>query len=340
MIQKFTEKKAELILGGNVRLPKGFDVGVRVSRSTAGPGAGNPSVVFAFGGCRVKKTISYDDGEFDLVERDKRLSLYRGGSPFLDDVRIQPVAFHCPEQAFFNLDQRCIYHCVYCNSPFLGRDTWKDLNDDKILADIASMPGVVCAVALTSGVFGSVGETVGRMVSCIRKIRAAYPDMPVGVEPYVDDRKQIDSLREAGATEIKINCEAATSEVFSKVCPDLDYGNIFKMLAYAVEVFGKGHVASNLIYGFGEDNADVIARMEMLAKMGVAPGLRALKINPCNRRRIEDAVGTVEPNTPERVLSLAKEQKRIMAEYGIDTRTFRTMCFECTCCDIVPFRDI
>ena len=90
----------------------------------------------------------------------------------------------------------------------------------------------------------------------------------------------------------------------------------------------------------GESDDDVIGRMEMLAYMGVAPGLRALKINGDNRARIEAVTGPLEPNTPERVLRLASEQKRIMSENGLDANSFRTMCFECTCCDVVPFRDL
>jgi len=37
---------------------------------------------------------------------------------------------------------------------------------------------------------------------------------------------------------------------------------------------------------------------------------------------------------------LAKMQKKKLLEYGLDTRDCRTMCLECTCCDLVPFRDL
>ena len=331
--------KAEFILGGGVRLPEGFDVGVRISRSTAGPGAGNAGVVFRFGGCRVKKSVSYTEGEFELRRNDDGLALYRDGTLFVDGVTIQPVAFHCPEQAFFNLDQRCMFRCVYCNSPFLGKDTFKGHDEEGIIRSISSMPDKIRSVALTSGVVDSVNATVDRMASCVRAIHDAFPEKTIGVEPYVTERRQIDRLREAGAGEIKINCEAATKEIFERVCPDLDYDKIFEMLAHAVEIFGRGKVASNLIFGFGETDEEVISRMEMLAHMGVAPGLRALKIGPSNRVRIEDATGQLEPNDADRLIRLAEEQKRIMSENGLDTRTFETMCFECACCDLVPFRD-
>ena len=96
--------KAELISGGAVSVPKGYRFPVRLSRSTAGPGAGNRSVVFSFNGMRVKKSVS-DDGEFCFDPEMNVIS--RDGGIVAMDVSIVPVAFHCPEQAFFNLDQRC-----------------------------------------------------------------------------------------------------------------------------------------------------------------------------------------------------------------------------------------
>ena len=51
-------------------------------------------------------------------------------------------------------------------------------------------------------------------------------------------------------------------------------------------------------------------------------------------------MGYVAPNTPERLVDLAKKQKSIFGNYGISPKTFDTMCFRCTCCDIVPFIDL
>jgi len=335
-------KKAELILGGPVKLPKDYKVPVRISRSTAGPGAGSRSIVFTFNGLRVKKAISYDEGDFELHSDRGTLFITKKGKPFLYEVNIQPVVFHCPEQAFFNLDQRCIFNCIFCASPLLDKNITKDLTDEKIVEMIkeALETQKIKSIALTSGVVGSTQKTVDRFVSCIKKLRAAFPDMPIGVEPYVDSTEQIDSLHDAGATEIKINCETARKDIFEKTCPELDYDNIFKMLEYAVSVFGKGTVASNVIYGLGENDDDVIEVMVRLGIRGIAPGLRTLKLTSMNRDNVIKALGDIKPNTPERMIYLAKEQKEIFKKYKLDTRSFKTMCFECTCCDIVPFRDL
>lgn len=342
MEEGLIRKKCELMLGGPVRLPEGFVPPVRLSRSTAGPGAGSSSMVLAFGGMRIKKAVSREEGEFLLRDDGGRLSLLRGGEPFLDGVRIEPVVYHSPEQAFFNLDQRCMFDCVYCASPHLGVELTKGLTDAKIVAMVAGAmeSQEVKGVALTSGVRGSVRETAERFASCVRALRGAFPDVPIGVEPYVDDEAQVDAIRAAGADEIKINCEAATEAVFRRSCPGLDYGNVFRMLEHAVGAFGRGRVASNVIYGLGETDAEVEAVLERLASMGVAPGLRALKVSPSNEARIAAALGDVGRNTPERAIKLARLQKAAMERHGLTTLTFRTMCFPCTCCDLVPFRDL
>ena len=99
------EKKAVLICGGNVKVPKDFRPPFRLSRSTAGPGAGSSSLVLAFGGLRVKKSISRDEGEFELVGGPEGYSLLKNGQPFINELELKPVLYHSPEQAFFNLGQ-------------------------------------------------------------------------------------------------------------------------------------------------------------------------------------------------------------------------------------------
>ena len=53
-----------------------------------------------------------------------------------------------------------------------------------------------------------------------------------------------------------------------------------------------------------------------------------------------EKMGYIAPNTPERLVDLAKKQKSIFENYGLSPKTFDTMCFRCTCCDIVPFIDL
>ncbi|NLU46026.1 MAG: radical SAM protein [Euryarchaeota archaeon] len=342
MEEDLIAKKAELILGGPVLVPEGFEAPSRISQSTAGPGAGYGSLAFSFGRFRVKKPISRDTGDFELVVGADGYSLTRGGEPFLDRVGIVPIVRHCPEQAFFNLDKRCIYNCAYCTSPHLDRVSVETRTAD----DIVRMVGEslreckVVAVSLTSGVVGSVDETVDRFVECVSAVHEAYPQLPIGVEPYVSTREQLVRLREAGADEIKINLETATDAVFRRTCPELNRSLAKRMVREAVGIFGRGKVSSNIIFGLGETDAEIEACMEELCAVGAVPTLRALSINDINRERIRAAVGDLPAVGTERVLRLARMHKEVLERHGLDTLGFRTMCLECTCCDIVPFRDL
>lgn len=335
-------KKAILTLGGGVLLPEGYALPCRISRSTAGPGAGFGSFAFSFGPYRVKKSVSYEDGEFELHDDDGRLSLTRNGEPFLDDIKIEPVVRHCPRQAFFNLDPRCMFHCAFCNSPLLSMDEDKHLSSEKIMQMLEESVSEydVDAVSFTSGVVGSIDSTVDRFVEIVAMVRERYPDMPIGVEPYVSSREHIQSLKDAGADEIKLNLESPRKDIFEKVCPDLDHDRIIDLLGEAVGIFGKGNVISNIIYGMGETDEDLEGAMERLCSMEVIPGLRALRTNSMNGSQISDVIGDVEPVTPDRVIRLAEIQKSIMARHGFDRMPSRTMCMECGCCDLVPFKDL
>ncbi len=327
--------KATLVSGGAVRLPKDYRPPFRYSRSTAGPGAGKGSLAFSFHGMRVKKAIS-DDGEF-LYDPDRKV-LIREGKVIVDDVEIIPIAFHCPDQAFFNLDQRCIFNCLFCSSPLLKNDATRNVSGESIARMIKESRSPIGSIALTSGIRDSVSGSAEMMIGCVSYLRKEFPDMPIGVEPYVDDAGQIDRLREAGATEIKINLETATDGLFKTMCPMLDRDNIFRMLAHSVEVFGKGKVSSNIIVGLGETDDDVETIMERLCSMGVTPTVRGLRINEDVRDTLSKE-GITEQPSPERLIRIANLQKEIMEKYGLGNG-FRTMCLRCTCCDLVPFIDL
>jgi biotin synthase-related radical SAM superfamily protein len=335
-------KKAVLITGGDIKVDPNFKPPFRLSRSTAGPGVGQPSIVLSFQGTRVKKAISKEEGEFELVG-ESPYRLLRNGEPFLDYMEIQPVLYHAPEQAFFNLSQDCIFDCKFCNSPRLSRDYTKDLDPDDIIDMVleASTRPDFKAVALTSAVPDDPHKTVMRMAYVVSVLREKlHPSVPIGVEPYIDDLKDIYRLKMAGADEIKINIETFDRDIFKKVCGKMDFQSIVDAIRYAGCVFGREKVCSNIIYGMGETDENVVEGVDTLARLGCVATLRALKIDDLNRGPLEEVLGPLEPVTPERMVKLALEAKNSFTVFGLDPRNFRTMCHECTCCDLVPFKDI
>jgi biotin synthase-related radical SAM superfamily protein len=335
-------KKAELLAGGAVKIAPEFRLPFLPSRSTAGPGAGSVSIVFSFGNARAKKPISRDSGEFELVEDSGKLRMTRAGKPFIDEVELLPTLLHAPYQAFVNIDHACIFSCRFCNSPRLGHEVTKGLTDEKIMKMVldASKEKGFESVAFTSAVSVSPSSTVERISKLVRMTRELLPEAPIGVEPYVTHPREIDKLKDAGADEIKLNIESFDPDIFEKVCPDRDYGAILHVINHAGRVFGKNRVCSNIIFGLGESDETVFEGTKVLANMGAVATLRALRQSEYNVAELERALGKLDPIAPDRMLRLAKEQKRILSEYGLTPLKFRTMCHACLACDIVPFWDV
>jgi len=334
--------KAELLAGGAVKLPHGFSIPFPASRSTAGPGAGSRSIVFSFGGTRAKKAVSRDSGEFELVSHDEGLSLTKGGAEFIDDVELIPTLMHAPYQAFVNIESACVYDCKFCNSPRLAHDATKSLTDERIvemILDASSKEGFQ-SVAFTSAVAHTPSMTVKRMAGLVSRIRHELPGTPIGVEPYATRPDEVDMLRDAGADEIKLNIETFDRDIFDKVCGGMDLDHILHAVNHAGEVFGRNKVCSNIIFGLGESDENVLEGVAVLANMGAVATLRALRKDELNAAALEQCLGRLEPTTADRMLMLAREEKSILQRHGLTTLDFKTMCHACLSCDIVPFWDV
>jgi biotin synthase-related radical SAM superfamily protein len=219
----------------------------------------------------------------------------------------------------------------------------KEMSPERVLGIVniaAKYPGFE-AIAITSGVSDSESETNRQMTEVVQVVRKNYPDLPIGVEGYFTDVSEIQMMKEAGADEIKVNVEAWPEEIFNKVCPTRDRDIIFEALEKAVEVFGRGKVASNIIIGLGETDAEVEQGVTTLAKMGVLANLRGVRVNSINKDPLERALGFLpERVSAERLIELARMQKGVFNNHGVSTLDFRSMCFSCGCCDIVPMLDL
>jgi biotin synthase-related radical SAM superfamily protein len=343
-ISDVARKKAQLIHYGKIYVPESLELPFPLSSSTAGPGAGKKAFALSFGGTRIKLGISRDpDSLYSLSQEGDGYQILKHNEIYIEKVDLIPTLLHAPNQAFVNLRDGCIYSCEFCATPELTEEQKKDKDPEQVIRMIleAAESEDFESVAITSGVVGSPKETINELVNVITSVREHLPDVEIGVEPYIEDVKDIKRLRAAGATEIKINIESFDREIFHKICPDLDYDIIMKMLEHAVSIFGKGKVTTNILLGLGESYENVFEAVEHLAKMGVVPVLRVLRINDLNHDRIVRALGhDIQKVSSERMLKLAERQKSILTDYGLTTGTFETMCHKCGCCDIVPFRDI
>jgi biotin synthase-related radical SAM superfamily protein len=315
--------KARLLESGTARLA-GHDARPYISSSTAGPGAGTSgSVFFSTGNGSVR--LALDPGSPVTIQHTG------GGTAVLqlDGQRItgilEPVALHCPRQAYLTVTGGCVYRCRYCEVPAVsaGRKT-----PEEIRALVDSVADDIDAIAITSGVFTSVSEEEDYVVSVIQSL----PDLgvPVGVSIFPGENTA-QRLYDAGVAEVKFNLETATRDLFSAMCPGLDRDTVWRAIARSVPLFGKGHVFSNIIVGLGESDDDLEKCIRKLCAIGVIPVIRPL--TPAG-----ELSGYPRPPA-ERLIHIQAIHARALREAGLDPRAARTMCVKCTGCDLVPGRD-
>ena len=343
-IPDIARKKAELIHHGEIFVPDNIKLPYSLSSSTAGPGAGKKALALSFGETRIKLTVTKDsNSKFSLIKINSSYQIMKDKKIFIDEVKIIPTLLHAPNQAFVNLWDDCIYDCKFCATPKLEDMQKKSKNLDQVVGMIleASKNKDFHSVAITSGISGSPEKTLDDIVYVVKQVKKNLQNTKIGVEPYITIREDIDRLYNAGTTEIKINIETFDKDIFNKICPDLDYEGILKMLEHAQKIFGKGKVTTNILIGLGETDENVLTGIEYFAKQGIVPVIRALRINDYNYSRMVEALGhDIKKVSPERMIDLALKQKEILDRYGLSIKTFETMCHKCGCCDIVPFIDV
>ena len=335
-------KKAELISSGIIYISKEIKLPYPLDRSTAGPGAGSRSITLAFDNKNIKLEVSKNQNElFSLHKDNNRYYIAEGEQLFLKNIKIIQTVLHAPRQAFINLENRCIYNCAFCN--LSEHKFLQNYNKDKFVDLIikASKRNDLEGIALTSGIYPKNSTVIKTMCEIIQDVKGKLPTIPIGVEPCIFNKKEIELLKKAGADEIKINLQIPDRYLFGKVCPDFSYDDTLNMLNEAVNIFGKGKATSNIIFGLGESDETIIKTIEALASKGIVSTLRKIRINKGNEKNLETAISGEIPHTSsDRILQLANEQKKILNKYNLTTKTFKTMCHPCGCCDIVPFWDI
>ncbi len=157
--------------------------------------------------------------------------------------------------------------------------------------------------------------------------------VPIGVSIMVSENCSF-KLNSIGVSEVKYNLETFDVQIFRDVCPDLDYHLIIKELIAAVNLFGKGHVFTNIIIGLGETDSTILDGIEFMAKNGIITNLRP--IVQTNFRFKE--LSMIRPSK-ERLLNLYDNHKRILMKYGLSNLKALSMCSLCCGCDLVPQRD-
>jgi biotin synthase-related radical SAM superfamily protein len=320
---QWKELKARLLAAGTVSL-SGEPADQFIARSAAGPGAGGGGAVFfAMGSHRVKLALD-PLSNIEIAHRGNGAAdLYFEGN--LITGRLLEPGFHCPDQAFITVTGSCIYGCRYCSVPKIcGRRK----SIEEIMGMVESVRHRIHAISITSGVLESIEKEEAYVLDVVKHL--AFFNLPMGVSIYPLE-KTPDCLKDLGVAEVKFNLEAATPELFAKMCPGLDYDLLWQVLDRSVQLFGKNRVFSNVIIGLGETDAEMEACIRMLTTHSVIPVLRPL--NP-----VSELVGTPRPSA-ERLNHIFIVHEQALEAAGLDTRVALTMCTNCTGCDLVPGRD-
>ncbi|MDV0440998.1 radical SAM protein [Methanorbis furvi] len=318
----WTSLKAQLLEVGNVKLI-GADATEYESKSTAGPGAGGRgSVFFSYEGHRVRLAVT-DDSPITIRH-------IGGGTVMLTygciEVlgKLEKPGSHCPGQAYITISGSCIYHCRYCPVPGNAAPT-KSIDE---IVTLVKNAGDIHAISLTSGVVGTVEEEEKRALDAVEALKQF--NLPIGVSIYpVAGTAQ--RLHEAGAAEVKFNLETATPELFREMCPGMDRDLINAELDTAVELFGKNHVFTNLIFGLGETDDEMKSTIDEVCRRGIIPTLRPF--SPAAELKDLPRPGF------KRFMNLYKHHRAALASNGLDATKAETMCIACTGCDMVPGLD-
>jgi biotin synthase-related radical SAM superfamily protein len=320
---QWKELKARLLAAGSVSL-SGEPAEQYIARSAAGPGAGSEGAVFfAMGSHRVRLALDPLSAVEIAHRGNGAADLYFEGN--LIAGRLLEPGFHCPDQAFITVTGSCIFNCKYCTVPKI-RGRRKSVSE--VIQMVESVRDRIHAISITSGILESIEEEEAFVLEVVKHL--ASFSLPIGVSIYPTAGTP-DLLKEAGVAEVKFNVEAATPELFEKMCPQLDYERLWQVLDRSVELFGKNHVFSNVIVGLGETDEELEACIRKLTARGVIPVLRPL--NP-----VSDLRGLSRPSA-ERLKKVFAMHEEALEEAELDTRMACTMCTSCTGCDLVPGRD-
>lgn len=315
--------KARLLALGTARL-SGEPADSYRSSSTAGPGAGRGgSVFFSCGNGRVRLAID-PHSPVEIIHGGAGRAVLKDGALEVEGI-LEPVALHCPRQAYITVTSGCVYRCRYCEVPAVaaGRKTLEEIE-----SMVEAVRGSIDAISLTSGVLHDVLEEEEYVISVVAALRRFA--LPIGVSIFPGKHTPA-RLHAAGVAEVKFNVEAATPGLFSRMCPGLSYDAVWDALRQSVALFGRDHVFSNLIIGLGETDAEAGSCMTALCSMGVIPVLRPL--NPAG-----ELAGYPRPPA-ERLHRLFTSHADALSMAGLDPCNALTMCVECTGCDLVPGRD-
>jgi hypothetical protein len=257
---------------GKIKGP-GFDTGFRQQQdSIYGLEAedGKP-VIYKYGKNKIRV------GEIEFRNKTRHPSLdqtTRDGVPFHTIASVREDG-----QVHVNYSQECVLKdkgedCLFCNYSVRNATLKTPQQVGEVFSTLYEA-GVGKHLNLTSGFlyerkeldyYLDVAEEIQNRTG-LKEFRAtAVVGAPL-------DFSVIDKYKEAGYFSIRMNVEVWDKNIWNTICPGKrnhcgGWDNWIKALEYAVEVFGKGRVASNIVGGIEPKNS-ILEGIEFKASKGI-----------------------------------------------------------------------
>ena len=224
---------------------------------------------------------------------------------------------------------KCWANCGFCpqakgslaKAELLSRVTWPRFSFVSVMNGIENAARLlkvkrVCIQALN---YPDVFSDLFSIVKALKN-RSAIP-VSVSCQPL--NVENIRLLARSGVDRIGVALDAATETLFNQLkgsgaSGPYTWSEEWRLLADAIEIFGKGNVSTHLIVGLGESERDMVWTIQECVDMGVLPALFAF--TPIR--------GTVlETRLPPPVDSYRRVQlARFLIVSGLTH--FRDMCFD------------
>lgn len=261
------------------------------------------------------------------------------GEQIIQGLVMEEAVIHAPDQLFLGLYEYCRIGCKFCPLNAV-HGTMIHYSLDSIYKDIDdSADRQYSSIGITTSIPYNLssGDVADEMLFVVRKVREKVgSNVPIGVSTRLPSKEIMELLKNAGASEIRLNIEVPNQELSRKLMPNKPLEEIYNSLELACKVFGRGKVSSNIVLGLGESDQDIISAIRCLAEIGVIATL--YPFDPFDSDKIPKSL--FDRPDAERIYRLAVAHKEILNEYQLDTATLLTMCPSCAASHIFPGKDL
>ncbi len=197
-------------------------------------------------------------------------------------------------------DDKCESNCAFCpqardsysSSDRLSRISWPEYELESVIEKWQS--GRFRRICIQTICYSNVVNDVIDIVSELRQVSK----LPISVAIHSIEKSEMIRLRESGVSNVGIALDASTPQLFEEIKGEkrnstYRWHRHIQALEDALDVFGKGNVATHLIIGLGETEKEAAEFIFQMHKMGIGIGLFAF-----TAIRGTDLEGRPSPNLP------------------------------------------